>query len=86
MHGFIGLVGGNARFNRYNGCVMHGSTGMMGAGYKVLLEWLGGMHGSTGMMGANGVTNISFHLFLQVIILWHCICLSWKIIYVQSQK
>jgi len=35
-------LGGNARFNRYDGCVMHGSTDIMGAGYKVLLEWLGG--------------------------------------------
>jgi len=32
---------GNARFNRYDGCGMHGSTGMMGAGKKNLLEWLG---------------------------------------------
>jgi len=32
------------------------------------------------------LTNISFHLFMQVIILWHCICLSWKRIYVQSQN
>jgi len=49
---FTEMVWGNARLNRYDGCVMHGSTDMMGAGYKVLSEWLGGMHGSTGMMGA----------------------------------
>ena len=43
---------GNARFNRYDGCEMHGSTGMMGAGYKVFNGMVRGMHGSTGMMGA----------------------------------
>ena len=33
---------GNARFNRYDGCGMHGSTGMMGAGYKDFTRMVGG--------------------------------------------
>ena len=63
MHGFAEIVcakctvltewlGENARFNRYDGCGMHGLTGMMGAGYKDFTRMVGGMHGSTGMMGA----------------------------------
>jgi len=42
MHGFNGMVGENARFNRYDGCGMHGSTGMMGAGYKDFTRMVGG--------------------------------------------
>jgi len=63
MQGFTGMVWGNARFNRYDGCVMHGLTGMMGAECTVSPKWwvwnarfnrYDGcvMHGSTGMMGA----------------------------------
>jgi len=43
----------NVRFNRDDGCAMHGPTGMMGAECTILPGMMGAMYGSTGMMGVH---------------------------------